>query len=815
MLYGLCCNLSSLTRKSIFLTFGLFLTLLSSHAIAQDQVSVQVVQIDYPIYLSVGDYPPVPLKTTDKGKSVDISHMFAAGVNALRVRAFNPSSHVTGFSLQVLVNGNTQDAISISCHTDNSPCGSDADISPDQFNAGEGEDLTVKGDLFFDETYNISLTNSAERRAVQVEHSALTAGEEGHIYINGSYSGYSVADDKTFFLPQGNYRFAVGGFREDPITYDGFERQGDSVVPRTIQHKIYAGRYFEQSVQLSTDTTVDLTTTPPLSLQHELDILIVPVKNTVAYNKDQQFIGDFVLDESYIARFHNMMRAANDDYVEPLSYGLNRWNVSVYPVVTQPAIKHVDWAVDTGSFLQQANLRRLQDQYDVVLVIYNVGGLNAVYAGALGGYAFVQQPFYTGQPTIADNNGTPILTAGTSLETGERELPHEAAFHELLHIVEQWNSDRLSRWNGIDGLHGGGQHGYQSDRTGQTNVISDWMNFYVDFMQGRVAETNSMYKGFVPAMPTSCTGNCLYTGVFETVRTGLGNLHPLLVNGTYTIQNKYRSDRFVNHSAGVTQAAGSDGLPSLHWVIEQIDEPGQDIFYRLRPASSSTQYLKVDPTGPSLVLGDLIEGDTSGDWYTNGGGREFRLLNKSSGYYIHMENSDSALELSTEAQTPEVTGWWSSAWNFTAVTSSSSSSSASSSSSSSSTSSSSSSSSSSTSSSSSSTSSSSSSNSSSSGGQAGAHCNWWGTPTPLCQNTQSGWGWENNQSCVSTSACSAQPAPYGVVDGSSSSSSSSSGGVPAQCIWYGTSFPMCQNQDVGWGWENGRNCIGVHTCNNP
>jgi hypothetical protein len=55
----------------------------------------------------------------------------------------------------------------------------------------------------------------------------------------------------------------------------------------------------------------------------------------------------------------------------------------------------------------------------------------------------------------------------------------------------------------------------------------------------------------------------------------------------------------------------------------------------------------------------------------------------------------------------------------------------------------------------------------------GLQCNWYGTLTPLCVTTTSGWGWENNKSCVAASTCSAQPAPYGIVGGSSSSIKSS------------------------------------------
>jgi len=47
----------------------------------------------------------------------------------------------------------------------------------------------------------------------------------------------------------------------------------------------------------------------------------------------------------------------------------------------------------------------------------------------------------------------------------------------------------------------------------------------------------------------------------------------------------------------------------------------------------------------------------------------------------------------------------------------------------------------------------------STGGQ--CQCNWWGTFYPTCKNTASGWGWENNRSCITTTACNSQGAGGG------------------------------------------------------
>ncbi len=51
----------------------------------------------------------------------------------------------------------------------------------------------------------------------------------------------------------------------------------------------------------------------------------------------------------------------------------------------------------------------------------------------------------------------------------------------------------------------------------------------------------------------------------------------------------------------------------------------------------------------------------------------------------------------------------------------------------------------------------------------GQQCNWYGTLYPLCEDIQSGWGWENSESCIAPSTCSSQPAPYGIEGDSASS----------------------------------------------
>jgi poly(hydroxyalkanoate) depolymerase family esterase len=115
----------------------------------------------------------------------------------------------------------------------------------------------------------------------------------------------------------------------------------------------------------------------------------------------------------------------------------------------------------------------------------------------------------------------------------------------------------------------------------------------------------------------------------------------------------------------------------------------------------------------------------------------------------------------------------------------------------------------------------------------GDRCNWYGIQYPLCLNSQNGWGYESNRSCIGRNTCIAQPTPFGVVGGNVSSAASSlrsstpASSIPASsapsnarssistgqaCNWWGTRYPLCITTQSGWGWENQRSCISRSTC---
>lgn len=118
-----------------------------------------------------------------------------------------------------------------------------------------------------------------------------------------------------------------------------------------------------------------------------------------------------------------------------------------------------------------------------------------------------------------------------------------------------------------------------------------------------------------------------------------------------------------------------------------------------------------------------------------------------------------------------------------------------------------------------------------------AQCNWYGTFYPLCVTTQSGWGYENNKSCISRTTCATQPSPFGVISspgcpgsssslssssirssssifiGSSSIRSSSSSSRSASSVSSGgvTSVELTRLMGIGWNVGNSLDAIGGET----
>lgn len=90
-------------------------------------------------------------------------------------------------------------------------------------------------------------------------------------------------------------------------------------------------------------------------------------------------------------------------------------------------------------------------------------------------------------------------------------------------------------------------------------------------------------------------------------------------------------------------------------------------------------------------------------------------------------------------------------------------------------------------------------------------CEWYGSDVPACCSQETGWGWENNQTCVGPTECTSNGQNL-VGDNSSASSSDAPAPDGQMCDWYGDVFPLCDQQNSGWGWENSQSCVGINTC---
>ncbi|WP_062059667.1 cellulase family glycosylhydrolase [Cellvibrio sp. OA-2007] len=107
-------------------------------------------------------------------------------------------------------------------------------------------------------------------------------------------------------------------------------------------------------------------------------------------------------------------------------------------------------------------------------------------------------------------------------------------------------------------------------------------------------------------------------------------------------------------------------------------------------------------------------------------------------------------------------------------------------------------------------------------------CNWYGSLYPLCVTTQSGWGYENNKSCISRNTCTSQPSPFGVTGGACVQSSSSSSSLSSSSIRSSisssrsssssslssagvTSVQLTKLMGIGWNVGNSLDAIGGET----
>lgn len=97
-----------------------------------------------------------------------------------------------------------------------------------------------------------------------------------------------------------------------------------------------------------------------------------------------------------------------------------------------------------------------------------------------------------------------------------------------------------------------------------------------------------------------------------------------------------------------------------------------------------------------------------------------------------------------------------------------------------------------------------------------AMCRWYqDAPRPLCINQSSGWGWENQQSCIGIDTCASQSGAGGVVDictGTSASSAAVSSSVKSSVAPSSSSFSSAVQSSSAASSRSSQPSVGEVTC---
>lgn len=384
----------------------------------------------------------------DQGQIIDVTPWFRNGENTVRVQAMNTGGPAN-YAIELWVDGSL--ILDESCPT--AECASN--------DAEQG--------ILLNEERIVDLDGLPAAQTVTV-----SSATPGALFINGQYSGLSTP--ASLSLPPGDYTFGLGQSDDTPGSY--------------------TGRFSEQEVTVGTcPQQVDLTnaSTPSTNLT---DVAILPVRYTLHGPDD---LG--VLTDSDIPRMLDQAQDTAEIWVEPFSYGLTDWNVTVLPVADSATMERVgDGAPDTGQFLRDAGLVSLNDQYDMIMFLYSSHQADgsrvdnppgAIWAG--------------GQHISYDTGWLRAIPLGQ---------PSEGLYHEALHVYEWYNASLHGFYNGVDGLHGAEEHGYVAQQNGE----GDWLAFYRPYVRNQVAEVATMRIGEVPdSIPQDPD---LFVGLFDTMRYG-------------------------------------------------------------------------------------------------------------------------------------------------------------------------------------------------------------------------------------------------------------------------------------------------------
>lgn len=408
----------------------------------------------------------------DQNGRIDATSWFSAGTHTLRLQAINTGGPAS-YGVRVWIN----DALALD------------EVCP----AGTCNGQNTAEGILLDRSLTIDTPSQPLAQVVRI-----TSAAPGKLYIDDGFTGLTTTGTSSAVsvsLPPGQYTFGLGVSDDSPPVYDG--------------------SYREQTVTVgSSPVDLSFASTPVLPIQDQTRIVVVPVRTLTVdpFNQSTTLLQDDLDD------LEAQIFATSDQWLEPFSYGLTTWDVDFLPVVEDVALHapNPHDPPDADGFLRAAGLEELRQEYEIVLLYYNCfDATGNVPTGTFEGE-------FVGFNAAAWGGGGLLWFNPYWTRRWDPVGPNPALLHEALHNYEGYNQFNLHFYNGVQGMHGDGEHGYFDGSNGEL----DFAQYQRVYMRGQVAELNTTRPDVnVPAPSTRAD---LWVGVFDTIRHGYDPLGPAL-----------------------------------------------------------------------------------------------------------------------------------------------------------------------------------------------------------------------------------------------------------------------------------------------
>lgn len=318
----------------------------------------------------------------------------------------------------------------------------------------------------------------------------FTSAQPGKLYLEDQYTGRTTPT--TLRLPRGTYRAGVG------VSTD--------VAPA------YSGRFHEKIVQVgSQSVSVDMETQgTPLPVQHTTRIAVLPIARAVLSDGSP----DGVMTKAMVDKFQQQFQNTRNLLFRPFAYGLADLDVTFLPMETQLPLEAATAASlndSTWAYMRHPKFQSLFSDYNFVVVVHpnlDAGLVRIPNTGTWAG---------SGGQII----GFPISWSWSRTAAE----PSDGLYHEMLHQFEDGSESSHHLFTGIQGLHGGEEHGYTYDfGNDHWNHTQEWLAWYRAFVRGQVGESLDLQT--IPQITVPLSNAPYHVGTFSSIRYGLRTSAP-------------------------------------------------------------------------------------------------------------------------------------------------------------------------------------------------------------------------------------------------------------------------------------------------